>query len=254
MIQTEGEKLQKYISSAGLMSRREAEKEILKGFFYINGEKAKPGQRVNPKKDIIKYKGKAVTPAKAVYYVMYNKPPGVITTMSDDLGRAGISDITGLPARLYPVGRLDKNSEGLLILTNDGEFANRLSHPRYGHKKSYLLIVNGKADKPAIEKLRGISSLDGSPINPVGVRVLEKTESATKLIMTLSEGKNRQIRRMCEEAGLSVMQLKRFAIGGVYLGELKPGSWRMLTNDEIKELTKENNDVKTKGISKISRR
>lgn len=237
-MESESIKLQKYVSDCGLMSRRQAENEIQHGFFTINGLTATLGDRVNPEKDIIKYKGNIVKKQNKKYYIMLNKPSGYVTTLSDEFGRETVCSLVDLPVRLYPVGRLDKNSEGLIILTNDGEFANTLTHPRYNKKKRYLIITDGYVDNNAIDKLQHMKSIDGEPIRPVDVKILERHENATKLIFTLSEGKNRQIRRMCEEAELTVMQLKRIAIGGLQLGNLKTGAWRHLTPEEIKELKK----------------
>ena len=237
MNEVESIKLQKYISDCGLMSRRSAESEIESGRFTINGVAAKLGDRVTPSRDIVKYKGTVVKKQTKKYYIMLNNPAGYVTTLSDEFGRDTVCSLVNLPVRVYPVGRLDKNSEGLIILTTDGEFANILCHPKYNKKKRYLVITDGYAENGKIDKLKEMKKLDGEEIRPVAVKVVERSDNASKLMFTLTEGKNRQIRRMCEAAGLSVMQLKRFAIGNVQLGELKPGSWRNLTPEEIKELT-----------------
>ncbi len=250
MENNEGIKLQKYVSDCGLMSRRKAEAEIENGAFTINGVAAVPGNRVFPGKDVVEYRGEPVLPQSKKYYIMLNKPQGYVTTTSDELGRKNVCSLVDVNARLYPVGRLDYNSEGLLLLTNDGEFANIMTHPRYEHKKRYLVTVAGRIENNALDMIQHIRELDGEPINPVSVKLIERSENASKLIFTLSEGKNREIRRICEKAGLSIMQLKRFALGPLLLGELAPGEWRHLTPKEIKELKRSNDNDKTKGLLK----
>lgn len=231
------EKLQKYVSDSGLMSRRAAEKEIELGNFEINGKTAKIGDRVNPKTDVVKYKGKVIKPVKRKVYICLNKPAGYVTTMSDELGRKSISELVeDVGVRVYPAGRLDMDSEGLIICTNDGEFANLLMHPGGNIKKIYHVMIRGKVENSTIDALRAMRTLDDEQISPVGVEVLERNENASKLKMVLSEGKNRQIRRMCEQCGLSVMQLKRIAIGNVFLGNLESGKWRYLSKEEIQAL------------------
>ena len=250
MENNEGIKLQKYVSDCGLMSRRKAETEIENGAFTINGVAAVSGNRVFPGKDTVEYRGKPVLPQSKKYYIMLNKPQGYVTTTSDELGRKNVCSLVDVNARLYPVGRLDYNSEGLLLLTNDGEFANIMTHPRYVHKKRYLVTVAGRIENNALDMIQHIRELDGEPINPVSVKLVERSENASKLIFTLSEGKNREIRRICEKVDLSIMQLKRFALGPLLLGELAPGEWRHLTPKEIKELKRSNDNDKTKGLLK----
>jgi 23S rRNA pseudouridine2605 synthase len=243
------EKLQKYVSDCGLMSRRAAEKEIELGNFEINGQKAGIGDRVNPKTDIIKYKGKVIKQIKRKIYICLNKPVGYVTTMSDELGRKSISElISDVGQRVYPAGRLDMDSEGLIICTNDGEFANMLMHPSGNVKKIYSVIIRGKIENSTIDALRSMKMLDDEKIAPVEVELIERSENSSRLKMVLSEGKNRQIRRMCEHYGLSVMQLKRIAIGGIFLGSLESGKWRNLTNQELQSLIK-TKKVKKGGIS-----
>ena len=249
----ESVKLQKYVSDCGLMSRRQAENAISDGLFTVNGVTAVLGDRVIPGEDVVKYRDKVLKQNTKKYYIMLNKPQGYVTTTSDEFGRDTVCSLIDLPVRLYPVGRLDKNSEGLLIMTNDGEFANRMMHPRYDHKKRYLVITSGYAENNAVDKMQHMRELDGEPINPVEIKILERNDNATKFVFTLSEGKNREIRRICEEAGLSVMQLKRFAVGPLQLGELESGNWRYLTPEEIKELTKKDDNHKTKSVSEKPR-
>ena len=248
-MENEGIKLQKYVSDCGLMSRRKAEAEIENGAFTVNGVTAVLGNRVFPEKDVVLYRGEPLEAQTKKYYIMLNKPAGYVTTTSDELGRKDVCSLVDIPARLYPVGRLDRESEGLLLLTNDGEFANLMTHPRYMHKKRYLVIVAGHIPNNSLDMMQHLRELDGEPINPVGIKLIERSENASKLIFTLSEGKNREIRRICEYAGLKVMQLKRFAVGPLLLGELSPGKWRHLTPEEIKELKKNDDNHKAKSVS-----
>lgn len=221
------------------MSRRAAEKEIAQGLFEINGAVAGIGDRIDPKKDSIKYKGK---PLKAIHrksYICLNKPTGYVTTMSDELGRKSINELVAdVGQRVYPAGRLDMDSEGLIICTNDGEFANIMMHPSGSVKKVYHVIVKGKIEDSSIDALRNMQKLDEEKIAPVEVELLERNMNSSKLKMVLTEGKNRQIRRMCEHYGLSVMQLRRISIGSVFLGKLESGKWRNLTQEEIASLIK----------------
>ena len=232
-------KLQKFVSDCGLMSRRAAEKEIQQGFFEINGVRAGLGDRVKPDSDIIKYKGKVLKTERRKLYLCLNKPVGYVTTMSDEMGRKSIRElIADVGQRVYPAGRLDMDSEGLIICTNDGEFANRLMHPSGSIKKIYTVTVRGKIDNNTVDALRSMKALDGEKISPVEVEIIERSDNASRLKMVLTEGKNRQIRRMCEFHGLSVMQLKRISVGGVFLGSLESGKWRALTPQEMKSLKK----------------
>ena len=231
-------RLQKYISDCGLMSRRAAEKEIEAGSFTVNGETAVIGQSIEPQRDIIKYKGVRVRSSTRKYYLAVNKPTGYVTTANDEFGRQNVCELVAdIGVRLYPVGRLDKNSEGLLIMTNDGEFAQKIMHPRFHLKKQYLVIINSYCTNSQADSLRAMKNLDGEPIQPVEVRIIDRCETSSKLMFTLAEGKNRQIRRMCEQVGITIMQLRRISIGAVRLGTLEPGCHRNLTKDEIKELT-----------------
>ena len=231
------ERIQKYIASCGVMSRRAAEKEIAAGNVTVNGVRAEIGQAVSDK-DIICFHGERIRPEKRKITVMLNKPSGYVTTMSDEMGRKTVSDLVDLPERLYPAGRLDKDSEGLLIMTNDGELANRLTHPKSGKKKIYHVYLRGSVDNNALDMLRAMKTLDGEKINPVGVELIKRSPTGSVVKFTLTEGKNRQIRRMCEAAGVTVTQLKRVQIGSLRLGDLKTGQYRKLTDKEKEELLK----------------
>ena len=231
------ERIQKYIASCGVMSRRAAEKEIAAGNVTVNGVRAEIGQAVSDK-DVICFHGERIRPEKRKITVMLNKPSGYVTTMSDEMGRKTVNDLVDLPERLYPAGRLDKDSEGLLIMTNDGELANRLTHPKSGKKKIYHVYLRGSVDNNALDMLRAMKMLDGEKINPVGVELIKRSPTGSVVKFTLTEGKNRQIRRMCEAAGVTITQLKRVQIGSLRLGDLKTGQYRKLTDKEKEELLK----------------
>ena len=216
------------------MSRRAAEKEIEAGSFTVNGEVAVIGQQIEPEKDIIKYKGTRVRNGGRKYYIALNKPAGYVTTANDEMGRQNVCElVSDINARLYPVGRLDKNSEGLLIMTNDGEFAQKVMHPRFHLKKQYLVITNGFCTNTQADRLRAMKTLEDEPIQPVDVRICERSETSSKLMFVLSEGKNRQIRRMCEAVGLEVLRLKREKIGKLSIGTLNAGQYRRLSEKEL---------------------
>ncbi len=245
-------KLQKYVSDCGLMSRRAAEREIENGHFAINGVKAKLGDRVDPSKDKVTYRGEVLKKSGRKVYLVVNKPAGVVTTMQDELGRKTVTELVSLPGkRIYPVGRLDKDSEGLLLMTDDGEFANRVAHPSGGIKKTYLVMLAGKVENNQLDTLRAMRMLEGEPINPVEVNLVDRNDNASKVRFMLSEGKNRQIRRMCEAVGLSVMQLRRVQMGNITLGRLESGAYRHLTDEEKAGLLKLLNGEATHGRAHI---
>ncbi len=232
-------KLQKYFTDCGIMSRRAAEKEIECGRVKVNGEVATPGQRIIPGVDTVTYKGKAVTMPKFKknVYIMLNKPRGYLTTMSDDRGRATVAELVeDVGTRVYPVGRLDMDSEGLLLLTNDGELALKLTHPRHEIPKIYHVRVKGKVDYPTLKALNAPMEIDGYKLLPVKTELISIKPDYSVLRMTLFEGRNRQIRKMCEAVGLDVLRLCRIAIGNITLGELAPGKWRYLSSSQVEYL------------------
>ncbi len=234
------EKLQKYVSDCGLMSRRAAEKEIENGHFAVNGRKASLGDRIDPARDRVTYRGELLKKSGKKTYLLLNKPAGVVTTLQDERGRQTVADlVASVGKRVYPVGRLDKDSEGLLLLTDDGTFANKISHPSGHIRKTYLVMLAGKIENQQLDALRAMRRLDGEPIRPVEVSLLERGDTASKVKFVLCEGKNRQIRRMCEAIGLSVMQLRRTQIGSLSLGNLEIGSFRRLTAQERLSLEKQ---------------
>ena len=231
----ESVKLQKYFSDCGIMSRRAAEEEIKNGRVLVNGKVAELGLRISPEEDEVEYKGKRVLPSETQkIYVLLNKPRGFVTTLSDEKGRRTVTDlIKEVGARVYPVGRLDMDSDGLLLLTNDGELTNRLTHPRHEIPKIYHVTVGGKVSQDKIFALSQKMTLDGYEILPVRTERIGGDESTTVLQMTLYEGRNRQIRKMCELQELKIKRLCRVAIGEISLGSLEVGSWRYLTPDEV---------------------
>ncbi len=231
-------RIQKYLSDCGVMSRRAAEKEIAAGRVKVNGAVAQIGQKIDPDTDEVVYRGKAVKKEiKSYTYIMLNKPIGYVTTMSDESSRPCVRDlVSDVGVRVYPVGRLDMYSEGLLIMTNDGELTNKLTHPRHEIPKIYHVKVDEEITPDKLRFLGRKMNIDGYDIEPVKCEVVTRKEGFTVLRMTLYEGRNRQIRKMCEAADLKVLSLKRIAIGSLTLGNLKPGEWKRMSAAQIKYL------------------
>ena len=229
-------RIQKYLADCGVCSRRAAEAAIADGLVTVNGKLAEIGQKVTPSVDLVCYAGKPVLPGNAEkHYILLNKPRGIVCTAKDEKGRTPVTDLVKLDgARLYPVGRLDMDSDGLLLLTDDGDFANHLTHPRHEIPKIYEVTFRESPTERQLEILRSPMELDGYSLLPVGIRPL----APDKLEMTLWEGRNRQIRRMCESAGLKITRLCRVAVGKVTLGSLPAGKWRHLTDAEVQYLLK----------------
>lgn len=233
-------RLQKFLAECGVASRRKSEELIINGHVKVNGRKASIGDKINPKKDLVTVRGKRILAkdAGSKRYIMLYKPRGYITTMSDELGRKTVADlVSNIPERVFPVGRLDKDSEGMLIMTNDGGFANTVTHPSKHIPKTYRLTVRGKINDDQVTALMTGVELDGKMTLPADVVVLIANDERSVLEMTIREGRNRQIRRMCESLSLEVARLKRIKIGTVKLGMLKVGKWRDLTEKEVKALT-----------------
>lgn len=232
-------RIQKIIAESGMCSRRKAEELIDKGAVKVNGHPCKLGDKALPGKDIITVNGERVTveKKKRLYYIMLHKPRGYVTTMSDELDRKCVTELlTGVPERVYPIGRLDKNSEGLLLFTNDGGFANDIMHPSRHIAKTYRVTVRPDISEDQLVKLASGVEIDGRKTAECNVVVLDKQVSRVVLQMTIYEGRNRQIRKMCEAVGLEVARLKRTAVGPLKLGMLKPGAWRELKPDELRAI------------------
>lgn len=231
------ERIQKLISGAGLMSRRAAEEAIAAGRVKVNGVPVSLGDRADPAFDRIELDGKMLPKQEKKVYLMLNKPRGYVTTLHDEKGRKNVTELVELPGvRLYPVGRLDMYSEGLLFLTNDGDFANLVMHPSHELEKTYRTWVTGEALEKAVHMLRRPMEIEGCTVHAAGVDIEQSFPGGALLSITIHEGRNRQIRKMCEKAGLKVTRLMRVAEGGVLLGNLKSGTWRHLTDAELRLL------------------
>lgn len=230
------ERLQKILSARGVASRRKAEEMILAGRVKINGVVAALGDSADPDRDEILVDGSVLPSQAALVYIMLNKPRGYVTTLSDEKGRKNAAQLVeGCGTRVYPIGRLDMDSEGLLLFTNDGEFANRLMHPKHEVEKTYDTWVNGYTEG-AEERLKRPVALDGYQIRPPKVRLLYAEETKAKLRITIHEGRYRQVRRMCQAAGMTVTRLRRISEGKLRLGDLPSGTWRYLTAQELEWL------------------
>lgn len=230
------ERLQKLLSAAGICSRRAAEGYITAGRVTVNGEPAELGRRADPERDDIRVDGKPLAAKAEPVYLLLNKPRGYVSTLSDEQGRRTVADLVeDCGTRVYPVGRLDLDSEGLLLMTNDGELMQRLLHPSHEVSKTYHVSVYGPVIGAA-ERLSAITDLEGERIRPAHVKVLRQTSQTAELSITIHEGKNRQIRRMCAACGLTVKRLRRVREHTLELGDLPLGKWRRLTEEEAAAL------------------
>ncbi|MBP3706101.1 MAG: rRNA pseudouridine synthase [Clostridia bacterium] len=230
-------RLQKHLSECGIASRRKAEELIEQGKVKVNGRIAVLGDKIDPKRDKVTVRGKTVIPVNKKVYIMLHKPRGFVTTMKDERDRKCVSDLVrDVGVKVFPVGRLDRNSEGLLIMTNDGELANILTHPSSHVNKTYRVTVGGAVDDEQLKRLCSGIELDGTMTLPCDVFVMERKLDRTVLGFIIHEGRNRQIRRMCEAVKLEVIRLKRTEIAGVKLGMLPQGSWRHLNEREMQRL------------------
>lgn len=233
------ERLQKIISAYGVASRRQAEKLLLEGRVTVNGQTAALGASADPDRDQIAVDGQLLTDRPQRLWLMLNKPRGYVTTLHDEQGRKHVRELVAdCGQRVYPVGRLDQYSEGLLLLTNDGEMANRLTHPKGQIKKIYHVWVSGYGES-CLEKLRASIPIDGRRTIPAQVRVLSVKGSTAMLEFTLLEGRNRQIRRLCQYADVCVTRLKRVQEGSLRLNDLPVGKWRYLTEAELQKMKRE---------------
>jgi 23S rRNA pseudouridine2605 synthase len=231
------ERLHKVLAHAGVESRRAAEEMIAAGRVSVNGQKVTTlGTKVDPERDVITVDGKPIPRRVKKIYLMLNKPPGYITTVNDPEHRPTVMELVPHSSRIYPVGRLDASSEGLILMTNDGEFANLLAHPRYSYEKEYHVAVPGTIREEDLRALREGVDIDGGRTSPAQVRVLSSDGKLTWFSMTIHEGRNRQIRRMLHALGYRVERLVRMRIGPLWLGSLPRGGYRFLTPAEVRSL------------------
>ena len=232
-------RLQKYLAMCNVASRRSAEEMILQGRVSVNGAKCTTlGTKVT-ENDTVCVDGTKVTLETKKYYIMLNKPTGYMTTVSDEQGRATVMElVSDISKRLYPVGRLDCNTEGLLLLSNDGDFTYKVTHPKHKLEKTYEVFVSGNAEKNAIKKLEQGVWIDGKKTAPAIVDIVDYGKNSAVLSITIHEGRNRQVRKMCASVGFKVMGLKRVSEGGLTLGNLPLGRWRHLTEAEVERILK----------------
>ena len=233
-------RLQKFLADCGVASRRGAEELIKKGRVSVNGEVVRVmGVQVDEDNDVVEFDGRQVKPQSKMIYIMLNKPEGFVTTVSDDKGRETVmSLVSDIPARIYPVGRLDYDTEGLLLMTNDGDLTYKITHPKNNVEKTYVAEVSGNITMDTILQLRRGVMVDGVKTSPAKVEVTGATRYGTRLEITIHEGRNRQVRKMFEAVGCVVKKLKRTEEAGLKLGHVPLGRWRKLTESEVNMLKK----------------
>ncbi len=234
-------RLQKFLADAGIASRRKAEELIAAGRVEVNGQTVREmGFLVDPQKDEVKYLNKVIRPAKKRIYLMLHKPAGCVSTCHDENGRETVMKyVKNVKERLYPVGRLDYTTEGLLLMTNDGNLANALTHPKHNVPKKYLAVIDSEITEEDLARVaKGVTLDDGYKTAPCALKLLNATEQRSEVLCIITEGKNRQVRRMFDAIEKNVRYLKRVAIGDIKLGNLKKGDYRMLTDEEIAYLKK----------------
>ena len=262
---SEGERLQKVLARAGLGSRRVCEELIADGRVNVNGEVAQLGRRVDPERDAVALDGVPVIVRDDLVYYLLNKPVGYVSTAADPEGRPTVVDLVPDAPRVYPVGRLDYDTEGLLVLTNDGELTHLLTHPRFGVVKTYLAEVEGDPTPGDIRALREGVDLDDGRTAPARVKVVQRRGHTAAIELAIHEGRNRQVRRMCEAVGLSVVRLRRVRYGTLAMGTLKIGEFRYLSEEEVNGLSgrksrqtapkgKKEQDLKTQNTKSVSHR
>ena len=230
-------RLQKYLAECGVASRRKSEELISGGKVKVNGKTAVIGDKVDPKRDRVSVFGKKIKSVEKTVYIMLNKPRGYITTMKDEHDRKCVSELVkDIGVRIYPVGRLDRESEGLLIMTNDGDFANSLTHPSKHIAKTYRVTIRPGITKQQLKSFSEGIEIDGKTTLPADIKVIEEQENRTVVQVTIYEGRNRQIRKMFDFMGIEVARLKRVKVGSLKLGMLKQGDYRELTSEEVDSL------------------
>lgn len=235
------ERLQKYLANSGVASRRKCEELILQGKVEVNGKVVTElGIKVNPEKDIIKFNGKEVKQTKKMVYILLNKPIGYVTTADDQFGRETVLDLVKVKERIVPVGRLDMYTSGALILTNDGDFVYKVTHPKHQIEKTYTVTVKGIVQNSEVEQLRKGVKIDDYTTKPAKVKILktDTEKDISRLEITIHEGKNRQVRKMCEAVNRKVLALHRSKIGGIGVKDIELGKWRYLQENEIQKLVK----------------
>ncbi len=231
-------RLNKFISNAGVTARRKADELIFTGRVTVNMQTVtEPGTKVNPDKDVVKVDGEKVRPLTEFIYVVLFKPRGYVTTTHDEKGRPTVMDLIGLNTRLYPIGRLDYDTDGVLLLTNDGEFSNMMMHPRHKVFKTYFAKLDKPIEEADMRKLREGIMIDGKPTSRAKVRIIPNTADQN-IWISIHEGRNRQVRRMLEELGYMVQRLKRVEYARIGLDSLKPGEWRYMTEEELRDARK----------------
>ena len=235
------ERLQKYLASCGIASRRKCEEYIFQGKVQVNGKiVTELGTKINPYKDIVKFDGKIVKQTKKLVYILLNKPIGYVTTAEDQFGRDTVLDLVKVSERIVPVGRLDMYTSGALILTNDGDFVYKVTHPKHEIEKTYTVTVKGIVENSEVEQLKNGVKIDDYITKPAKVKILktDTEKDISRLEITIHEGKNRQVRKMCEAIDRKVLALHRSKIGKIGVKNLELGKWRFLQTNEVQELIK----------------
>lgn len=235
------ERLQKYLANSGVASRRKCEELILQGKVEVNGKVVTElGTKINPEKDIVKFDGKEVKQVKKMVYILLNKPIGYVTTADDQFDRDTVLDLVKVKERIVPVGRLDMYTSGALILTNDGDFVYKVTHPKHEIEKTYTVTVKGIVQNSEVEQLRKGVKIDDYTTKPAKVKILktDTEKNFSRLEITIHEGKNRQVRKMCEAVNRKVLALHRSKIGGIGVKDIELGKWRYLRENEIQKLVK----------------
>lgn len=231
------ERLQKFMARCGIASRRKCEEIILSGKVKVNDEVVNElGAKIDPLRDTVIVNDKLIKPEEKKLYIALNKPEGYLSTVKDDRGRKTLLDLVKVDERIYPIGRLDYDTSGLILLTNDGDIYNNIMHPRVEKNKRYIAVIKGCPDESKLNKFKSGIDIGGYITAPSDIKVLKMENNNTEVLITIHEGKNRQIRKMCEKIGHPVLKLKRVAIGNIKLDNLEKGHWRFLTDDEVKYL------------------
>ena len=252
-------RLQKFLAENGVASRRKSEELIARGKVRVNGHPAGLGDKVDPQRDLVTVSGERIVPPersqKQTVYIMLNKPRGYVTTMNDEMGRKCVAELVeDIDERIYPVGRLDRDSEGLLLFTNDGEFANMMTHPSMHISKTYRVTVKPAADEQQLVALSSGVVIDGRKTMPASVQVMSETSDRSVIQITIHEGRNRQVRKMCDAVGLETIRLKRISIGSLKLGTLSVGTYRELKKEEVAALKRSAQKAKSANENKGGRR